>query len=164
LTIQAVTYGIIATNIVTWQIIEGLGFPNRNAYLNITIVVVCISMMLVLSRFFGLEGVAIGRLLGGIPMLVYMFLVEKWVFGKTLWSFWGRAGLSLALAIFGAIAVEYFLINYLFNGWFGLFGTVLAGAAIYGGVLFALNFLSEDERRNLQGIFFKAFPRFSPGR
>jgi O-antigen/teichoic acid export membrane protein len=159
--IQAVTFGIIAVGIVTWQMMEGLGFTNRNAVLTVLWVAVSITAMIILSPILKLEGVGIGRLLGCVLMLIYILIVEKWVFGKPLWSFWLQIGFSLSIAAGFAALLEYAWLKNFSFGWLGFLIGIGFGGIGYLTGLIATRFLNVEERRSLQNTFFRFLPQFS---
>ncbi len=94
---QAVTFGTIAVGIVAWQLMEGLGYTQNNALVAIVWVALSLFLMILLISSLKLEGVGLGRMFGCISMLIYMLVVENKVFGKTLWSFWGRVLFLISL-------------------------------------------------------------------
>jgi hypothetical protein len=158
---QAATFGMIAVGIIAWQIMEGFGYTRSNALVAIVWVALSLFLMIMLIPVFKLEGVAFGRMFGCVLMLVYMLLVEKRVFGKTLWSFWGEILLLLFLPAILTVAVEYISLRYFLTGWAGLFTACGLGAVVFINMLFATRFLSLDDKRILHRQFLKVFPRFS---
>ncbi len=158
---QAVTFGIIAVGIVVWQIMDGFGFSRTNALVAFLWCAVSLILMITLIPYFGLEGVAFGRMFGCVSMLIYILLAEKKIFGHILWGFWGQVVMLLSLPALLAAASEYFSLHYLLNGWAGLFVAGILGSAVYFSMLFATRFLTSEDWRVLHGLFFKAIPRFS---
>jgi O-antigen/teichoic acid export membrane protein len=158
---QAITFGTIAVGIVAWQLMEGLGYTQNNALVAIVWVALSLFLMIMLISSLKLEGVGLGRMFGCISMLIYMLVVENKVFGKTLWTFWGRILFLIALPLCSTAAIEYVTLRYFFGGWFGLCIACGLGAAVYASLLFATKYLTLDDRLVLQKLFFKVFPRFS---
>lgn len=159
--LQAMTFGMLAVGIVAWQIMEGFGYTRTNAFVAIIWVAISLFLMIILSPTLKLEGVGLGRAIGCISMLIYMLVVEKKVFGETLWFFWGRTIGLLLLPAFLAACAENISLNYFLKGWFGLFFAAVFGVLIYVSILFATQFFTLEDRRILQRVFFKALPRFS---
>ncbi len=158
---QAATFGMIAVGIIAWQIMEGFGYTRSNALVAIIWVALSLFLMIMLIPVFKLEGVAFGRMFGCVSMLVYMLLVEKRVFGKTLWSFWGQILFLLFLPAISTATVEYISLRYFLTGWAGLFTACGLGGIVFMSMLFATRFLSLDDKRILHQQFLKVFPRFS---
>jgi O-antigen/teichoic acid export membrane protein len=158
---QAVTFGTIAVGIVAWQLMEGLGYTQNNALVAVVWVAISLFLMIMLISPFKLEGVGLGRMFGCVSMLIYMLVVENKIFGKTLWSFWGRIIFLITMPLSLTAAIEYVSLRYFFGGWFGLCFACGLGAAIYTSLLFATEYLTFDDRLVLQKQFIKVFPRFS---
>lgn len=159
--IQAITFGTIAVGIVTWQFMEGLGYTQNNALMAIVWVALSLFLMIMLISPLKLEGVGLGRMFGCVSMLIYMLVVEKKIFGKTLWSFWGRVLFLISLPLCLTAALEYISLRYFFGGWFGLCIACGLGAAVYMSLLFATRYLTFDDRLILQKLFIKVFPQVS---
>ncbi len=158
---QAVTFGTIAVGIVAWQLMEGLGYTQNNALVAIVWVALSLFLMILLIPSLKLEGVGLGRMFGCVSMLIYMLVVENKIFGKTLWSFWGRVLLLISLPLCLTATVEYILLRYFFGGWFGLCIACGLGVAIYITLLFVTKYLTLNDRLVLQRQFIKVLPRFS---
>ncbi|MDQ3712692.1 MAG: oligosaccharide flippase family protein [Acidobacteriota bacterium] len=158
---QTVTFGSIAVGIVAWQLMEGLGYTQNNAFVAIVWVALSLLLMIMLIPSLKLDGVGLGRMFGCISMLIYMLVVEKKIFGKTLWSFWRRVLFLIALPVFVTAAIEYSSLRYLLGGWFGLCIACSFGAAVYASLLFATKYLTFEDRLILQKILLKVYPRFS---
>jgi O-antigen/teichoic acid export membrane protein len=159
--IQAVTFGTIAIGIITWQFMEGLGYTQNNALMAIVWVALSLFLMIMLISPLKLEGIGLGRMFGCVSMLIYILMVERKIFGKTLWSFWGRVLFLISLPLCLTAALEYILLRYFFGGWFGLCIACGLGAAVYASLLFATKYLTFDDRLILQKLFVKVLPQVS---
>lgn len=157
---QSVTFGMIAVGIVAWQMMEGFGYTRSNALVAIVWFALSLILMITLIPSLKLEGVGIGRMLGCATMLAYMPIVEKRIFGKSLWSFWRRTVILLLLPALAAAAIEYVSLRFFIKGWFGLFVAGAAGAAVYAATLLATRFLNMEDRRILSELFLKPFRAF----
>ena len=100
-------------------------------------------------------------MLGSGIMLVYMLIAERWIFGKTLWSFWAQVLFSLLISALLTIITEYLSLKYVINGWFGLFVAVLFGAIIFTALLILTRYLTLNELLNLKGTFLSKIPKLS---
>ena len=159
--IQAVTFGTIALGIVAWQFMEGLGYTQKNALMAIVWVALSLFLMIIFISPLKLEGVGLGRMFGCISVLIYILVVENKIFGKTLWSFWGRVLFLISLPLCLTAALEYVSLQYLFGGWSGLCIACGSGAMIYVGLLFTTRYLTFDDSLILRKIFIKVFPQLS---
>lgn len=159
--IQAVTFGTMAIGIIAWQIMEGLGNTRNNALVSIPWAALSLILMLLLIPFFQLEGVGLGRMLGCIALLIYIFYVEKKVFGSVLWAFWRKVIFLSFIPALLAGAAEFVSLHYLIKGWIGLFIACGLGGLIYLSLLFATRYLNFEDRIVLQKLANKLIPKFS---
>jgi O-antigen/teichoic acid export membrane protein len=142
-----VTYSLMAISIVSWQMIDGYGLPFYNALLNAVFFLIGVSLIITLVVPFGIEGAALARLGSVIPIPIFILLVERRVFGASLWNFWRQIVFKLALSAAVSGAVVYFMLAKLPFGWMGLILSAFVGGLIYLSALLALNFLDDEERR-----------------
>ena len=107
--IHALTYGIIAFGIIPWQVIEGMRGPWLERKTSVIWAVIAIPAMLILTPHIGC-GPAIARLLSVTSIFVYIYLVEKRVFGKVLWSFWRKTvSRVIAACVLAGLTLQLFL-------------------------------------------------------
>jgi O-antigen/teichoic acid export membrane protein len=135
--IDALSYGIIAFAIIPWQVIEGNGHPGWNAKLTLLWAAVAIPMMLILTPHIGIRGPAIARLLSVTSIFVYIYLVEKRVFGEVLWSFW-RTIIPLVLGASALAGLSLYLVLRIHAlGWLSVIAGSSIAAMVFVGVLCA---------------------------
>jgi O-antigen/teichoic acid export membrane protein len=146
LAIQAVVFGVMAMGSVTWQVAEGLGYPGRNALLVLLWVIVAIPLIIWLTPLLGIEGVALARLAGMLSVPVYTLYIERLIFGRCLWEFWGRTGLLLALSGLGLAILQAILFNKLPAGWLSLLASIAFSGSLFFGALWLAGYLDQDER------------------
>jgi O-antigen/teichoic acid export membrane protein len=151
-----ICFGLFAVLTVSWQMTEGLGRPHFNAVLTGISSVICIALMVALTTPYGSLGVAIGRLIGFATIFFSIFLAEKWFFGSVQTSFWLSHLKSLIPAVLAASLAEYALSRALPIGWPALILTVGLGGAVYALMLWALDFVTADEK-----ILFRTIARRS---
>lgn len=107
LTLQALTFGLLALGTVPWHVAEALERPSWNAAFALTWLLVAGPLLLVMTPAWGLTGAAAARLLGlllGLPMLVMR--VERAVFGAPRVALWATLLLRLVLpgvALYGLL-------------------------------------------------------------
>lgn len=153
LVLHIICFGLIAILSVAWQMTEGLGFPQFNTVATAVCTTIGILLMILLSNNLGNYGVAVARLMGFIVMFFSIFVVEKMFFKKVQVRFWMALTGNLALAAITAAAVEYSISTSLPLNWPTLLLAVLAGGLVYCLILWLLNFVTEDDKLLLKGIF-----------
>jgi O-antigen/teichoic acid export membrane protein len=150
---HTITFGLAAILTVSWQMTEGLGFPNFNFAVFAVCLVTSVILMIALTENFGSIGVAIARLAGFATIFFSIFYVEKWFFGKVQTAFWLRmTGVLAAAAIFAAI-IETLVIKNLPVNWVTFVLSVFGGGAAYCVTLWLLKFVTSDEKILIRGMF-----------
>jgi O-antigen/teichoic acid export membrane protein len=155
LIIHTISFSLVAILTVSWQMTEGLGYPNFYCYLYVLCLLISIPLMIFLSYDYGNEGVAIGRLVGYAVSFLSIYYVEKWFFKRILAGFWLNLFGRLFLAAAATVTVEIFSINYLPDGWLSLFTSSFLGGVTYLLVLWLLGFVTEDEKILVRNVFGK---------
>lgn len=152
LVIHAISFGFLALLIVAWQMADGLGHPAYNFLILAVCLIISMTGMIITIEGFGNRGVAFSRLTGFAVMMLSIIYSEKWFFGRFGTGFWGKMLLALAPASAFAALTQYLLVNNLEASWFVLAGAAAAGAIVYGAVLLAFGFISEDEKILLRRV------------
>ena len=153
LIIHTITFSLAAMLAVSWQMTEGLGYPNYNCFIFVINLVISLLLMIGLTESYGNIGVAIGRLAGFAVMFFSTFYVEKWFFGRIQREFWLKLLSILAVsAIFSAVVEKLIISNFALN-WLTFVVANLIGGIIYCVVLWLLGFVSEDEKLLLRRVF-----------
>jgi O-antigen/teichoic acid export membrane protein len=153
LIIHTVSFSLVAILTVSWQMTEGLGYPNFYCYLYVLCLLISIPSMIFLSDVYGNEGVAIGRLIGYFISFLSIVYVEKRFFKRLLAGFWLRLSGQLLLAAGLTVLVEMSSVNYLPHGWLSLILSSLLGGIVYLLVLWLLGFVTEDEKILVRNVF-----------
>lgn len=146
LIIHVVTFSIVAVQIASWQMTEGLGYPGYNCFIFVFCLVIGVTLMVVLTDDYGKTGVALGRLAGFGFIFGAVFFIEKRFFGRVQTGFWLKTAGRLLAA--GAVAglVQWYLSSMFGFGW-GAFLLAAAGGGLgYGLVLLLLGFIGEEDR------------------
>ena len=139
-------FSMIAIMSISWQMTEGLGYPQFNALLAGICTTISITLMLVLTSSLGNVGVAIARLSGFTVIFFSIFVVEKWFFKRVQLRFWLGLAINLTVAAVTAGVLEYLIALSLPVNWFSLILSVAVGGAGYCLVLWFLNFVTGDEK------------------
>ncbi|MEO6590070.1 MAG: oligosaccharide flippase family protein [Pyrinomonadaceae bacterium] len=146
LIVHTITFSIVAVQTVSWQMTEGLGYPNYNFKLFLLCLVISVSLMVGLTPAFDNLGVAIGRMTGYAAIFFSVFYVEKWFFGKILWSFWLKAFGILSVASVFAALTESFVIQSFSQNWLVFVGSTAGGMSVFLCIVWVSGFISEDEK------------------
>jgi len=150
---HTITFGLAAILTVSWQMTEGLGFPNYNFAVFAVCLTISIVLMIALTENFGSTGIAIARLSGFATIFFSIFYVEKWFFKKVQTGFWLRlSGILTAAAIFTAV-VEMLIIKNLPVNWLTFVLSAFGGGATYCLTLWLLKFVTTDEKILIRGVF-----------
>jgi O-antigen/teichoic acid export membrane protein len=149
LKVHAISFGVLALLIVPWQIADGSGFPGRNAAVSVLWLLIGIPVAALLTPKLGIRGTAFARLAAMATIPVYMMYIEHRVFGRLLTEMWRRIGLCVPVAG-GAAAACLAGMLHLFPGGRATFaGSVAASGLLMTGVLWAMGYLDQDEKKRL---------------
>lgn len=146
LILHTITFGLAAVYIISFQMAEGLGHPGFNFLMMGVGAGVGIPSMIVLSEAYGIYGAALGRTAAFTTIFLSTFYLEKWIFGRVQWRFWLRTAGMLLLAAALAAAAEKYLVMHLPRNWYSFLGAVALGATVYGAALWALGFVTAEEK------------------
>ena len=152
LILHAITFGTLAILTVSWQMTEGLGYPNYNFFIFGICVILSVSLMILLTQSYGNFGVAVARLVGFCTLFFSIFYVEKWFFKKVQTRFWTKMIGSLGIAAGFAGITQYFIIKNLNLSWFSFILSVICGGIVYLFALWILDFVTADEKLLIKGI------------
>ena len=153
LMVHMTSFGLIAVMSVSWQMTEGLGYPQFNALTTGLSTVIGITLMLLLTASMGSTGVAFARLAGFTVVFSSVFVVERWFFGAVQKSFWLKLAGSLALAAGTAAGAEYLVLQALAPAWTTLVLSVFLGGCTYLTTLWFLDFVTGDEKLLIRQVF-----------
>ena len=146
LVLHVITFGLAAILTVSWQMSEGLGYPQYNVAIFSVCLVVSVALMLALTNGYGNSGVAVARLAGFGTIFFSIFLVERLFFKHVQTRFWlTLAGCLGAAGIFGG-AMEYLVTAMLAPTWFTFLLSVFSGSVVFAFVLWLLDSVTVDEK------------------
>ncbi|MEP6923404.1 MAG: oligosaccharide flippase family protein [Pyrinomonadaceae bacterium] len=156
--LHVLTWGVMATCIVGWQLADGMGFPSRNAWLVFAFLIISAPLMILLLPSYGLVGAAAGRAAGVVLSVpIFIALMERVIFGKIQMNFWRQIIMTLILAGGAGGATEFVLLKILPLNWFSLILSVASSILIFLGVLLLLRYFTLEERIWLQKFAGRAF-------
>lgn len=153
LVLQITCFSLTSIMSISWQMTEGLGFPQFNALTTGICSVIGISLMILLIGEFGTFGVAAARLTGFGVIFFSIFVVERLFFGQMQRRFWLGLVTNLTAAALAAALIEYFSASYLPPNWPALLLSIALGGTAYCLVLLLLNFATEDDKLLIKAIF-----------
>lgn len=152
LLLHTITFGLAALLSVSWQMTEGLGFPNYNFAVYTICIVISVPLMILLTNEYGNFGIAAARLAGFGALFFSIFAVEKWFFRKIQIKFWLETFGALAASMFTAALLEIWLIQRLPPVWSTLFLVTFCGGVVYLAALWLLGFVKTDEKILIKSI------------
>lgn len=152
LVLHTITFSSVAVLAVSWQMIDGLGYPSYNFKLFMICFFINISLIIWLTPSLGLTGVAIGRMAGFGVIFFSIFYVEKWFFNQIQFRFWLSAAGILALASVLAALAERFIIQGFSLNWLTFVGASACGGIVYCSIVWLSGFISEDEKLLLRAV------------
>lgn len=150
---HVITYSLIAIQIPSFQMTDGLGFPFHNFLLILICIIVSVPLMLVLISGNSLEGVAISRLIGFALIFLSVFYVEKWIFGEIQTKFWLKLIGMLTFAVVLAGILEKVIISNLSVNWFSMIFATFCGGVVYCVILWLLGFITEEDKLLFKNLF-----------
>jgi O-antigen/teichoic acid export membrane protein len=139
-------FSLLSLAVIAWQMSDGLGFPERNAWLALALLSITAPIMIWLTPEFGATGAAAAKAASVLTVPIFVLLLEKAVFDRVLWRFWGENLIKLFVAgsLCGA-AGHFALINLPLN-WFGLIFAAFFGGLIFLAAVLAIKYLNREER------------------
>lgn len=152
LIIHTITFSLLAILTISWNLTEGLGYPQFNTLLYAICIVSNMLLIFFLIEKFNNLGVAIARLVSFSIMFFSLFYVERWFFGKIQIGFWLKLIFWLgAAAIISAIAQKLITQNLTLN-WFSFLTSIICGGIIYLLTIFFSGFITEDEKNLVRNM------------
>lgn len=158
LIIHAATFSLLAVQVISWQITEGLGYPQVNTLIYGICLTINVTLMLFLTDGYGNVGIAVSRLAGFTIMFLTVFYMEKWFFGKIQIKFWLRLLIMLSLATALSVTFQK-LVNYYFPlSWVTFLISIAGGGIVYCLTLVVFGFVSDDEKMLIRNLLKRASP------
>ncbi len=152
LIIHTITFSLLAIQTVTWNMIEGLGFPIYNTIIFVICLIINVFFIILLTESYGNLGIAIGRLAGFGTMFFSVFYVEKWIFNRIQIVFWLKLiGFLSIAAVVSAFVQKIIIVNFSIN-WASFLVATVAGGICYCLTLLIMGFVSAEDKILLRNI------------
>lgn len=152
LVIHLLTFGALSMITVTWQITESFREAKLNAFVTFLWMAMAVPLMVTLSDYWQISGVAIARFSGVLVFVPLIYYVERRFLGGPQWKFWFGTLIRVAAAATLASVVEWMLISRFDPSWFMFAVSVITGLAVYSVFLFVSGLLNVEERGALKGL------------
>ncbi|MCA1625187.1 MAG: oligosaccharide flippase family protein [Acidobacteria bacterium] len=149
---HTITFSLLAIQIVSWNMTEGLGYPSYNTFIFVICLIINVFFIIWLTQNYGSLGAAFGRLAGFGTMFFSIFYVEKWIFNQVQTRFWLKLVSVLTIASLVSAAVQKTIISNFTINWAALFISVLCGGICYCSALLALQFVTEEDKLLIKAI------------
>lgn len=154
---HAVAFGLLGFAVLPWQLVEALGRPRWNAALATSWLVLNGVALVLLTPLWGIGGAAAARLVGMLTIPLYEVVVEYRLFGAPLWRFWARTLASVGAAGVLMAGLQRWILARMQPGVVTLAAVAFLGGSVFVATLWALRYLSPDERRWVRERVFERF-------
>jgi O-antigen/teichoic acid export membrane protein len=152
LVIHTITFGLLAILTVSWQMTEGLGFPNYNFKMFAICLIISVSGMFILTNDYGSFGIAIARLAGFSTIFFSIFYVEKWFFEKVQIELWLKIVGILTVSVLIAAFIEELIIRNFAVSWMTFLLSTFCGGIVYCLFVWIMGFITDDEKLLVKNI------------
>ena len=149
---HAATFSFLAVQTIAWQMTEGLGYPQFNTLIYGICLTVNSVLLVILTKDYGITGIAFSRFIGFSTMFFAIFYVEKWFFGKIQVKFWARLLVLLGAAAVLSVIFQKFITGYYPLSWFSLIASVGGGGIIYCLTVFFSGYITADEKLLIKNL------------
>lgn len=150
LIIHTITFSLLSVQGVSWQMVEGLGYPSYNTFIFMICLVINVFIIVAFTESYGNLGAVYARLAGFGTMFFFIFYVEKWVFKAVQIKFWLNIGIRLAIASMISGIVQYFIAQQFSLSWMTFILSAGSGGVIYCLALGLFGFVNKEEMELLK--------------
>ncbi len=119
LVIDGAAFALIAVLIPAWILSESARRPGINASSPVVTSLIGMAAIILLGSIYQIEGVASGRLIGGIAALPIIVIVERLVFERIQWKLWLSIAVGVVPASLAMFLVDTLIVSNLGKSWFG---------------------------------------------
>lgn len=152
LIVHTITFCLLAVLTVSWNMTEGLGYPQFNTL----IYAVCLLINLILiapgTNFYEIDGIALARMAAFVFLFLTIFYVEKWFFGKVQFRLWLKTLSLLVAAITISGVFQKFVSSTFASSWLWLIVSVFGGGIIYCLIVFFSGYVTADEKLLIKNL------------
>lgn len=150
---HTLTFALIASNIIVWNIAEAFRATGLNVAVTFVWLVIGGGLMVLIGESYGIEGIAASRLTATLLTTPIIFYIEKRFLGSIQLGSWLRIIARVLLAAVFLAAVQIGISKVFPLGWAQLVVSVSAGTAVYGIVLLLTGFFEKAEIEQVRSIF-----------
>ncbi len=144
---HALTFGLLAVVVISFQIIEGAGLPGVGTIITLGWLILSVPLMVFLINDYGIFGVGAARLIGAMVFIPGVLYIEKKVFGRVQWRFWLKTLPVIGIACLVAAVVEVLMFQRLPISFVNLLSGAGLGGTVFGLTLLLTGFLSRNEKQ-----------------
>ncbi len=152
LVIHTITFSLLAILTVSWQMTEGLGFPNYNFKIFSICLLITVAGIFALTVEYGSFGIAVARMIGFSTIFLSIFYVEYWFFKKVQIRLWLQILGILSLSALAAALVESMIINSLTLSWVAFLVSTFCGGIVYCLFVWIMGFITDEEKLIFRNI------------
>ncbi len=153
LVIHVTTFGLIASIVVVWNIAEAFRSPGINVTVTFIWMTLGGGLMLIVGSAYGLEGIALSRLVAAIATMPVIVFIERRFLGGVMVGHWLKLLSRVAFGSLLMAAVQLAVLFVLPANWVGLIGAVAGGIAVYAAALYLSGYFAEDEIETVRSYF-----------
>lgn len=155
LSIQVMTFGILALSTIAWQVAESFRAAALNALSTFFWMAIAVPLMIFLADGWQTSSIALARLAGVLIFIPLIFYVEKRFLGGIFWRFWGFISFRIALAAILASVAEWTIIFNLEQSWLTFVIAVGTGGVCYVTCLLLTGFFDDSEKQLFKEMLVK---------
>ncbi len=152
---HALTFGVIALAIMSFQLAEAFKLPVVNVIMTGSWMLIGIPLMIVGADMWHSEGVAWARFAAALVTFPIVAYTERRFLGQIEWRFWASAGIRVGVAAVAMGVVETLILSSVSDSYLSLFLAGMAGVVVYAGILAATNLLTRDDRQTILKSLFR---------
>ncbi len=150
---HGLTFGVIATAIMSFQLSEAFKFPSLNVIMTGLWMAIAIPLMILTADTWQNEGIAWSRFIAAVivtvPVVIY---AEHRALGRVQWRFWAAVGIRAAIAAVAMGVVERLLLGMMSHTYVGLLVAGVSGSLVFAAVLGVTGYLTRDDRQTIRRL------------
>lgn len=152
LVIHTISFSLLAIQTISWQMTEGLGYPNYNIFSFAICMIINVCVILLLIQNYGNVGVAFGRMAGLSAMFLSVFYIEKLFLGRIQKKFWLNLAGFLGTSVLFSVITEKLIISNFQTSWIVFGFATVTGGTVYCAALWILGFVDSEEKLMIKNL------------
>jgi len=152
LIIHTVTFSFLAILNVSWNMTEGLGYPQFNTFIYAGCLLINLILLLAATNLYVIVCISLARMTAFIVLFFTIFYVEKWFFGKMQIRFWLKITALIAVATTFSVIFQKFITHSFALNWMWLLASVFGGGIIYCLTVFFSGYVTYDEKQLIRKL------------